>query len=190
MKSPPPLTIFLAERRWKSENGVLLCGMNYSSLRNVVCKLYCKLSSRSSWSMIFCGSSYGRGGLVDELVRPSEPIVFRICRRQIDLDQHRCGAYSRFCEQDRGDRVSLQVGVALLHQPGRDARDLVPDLGDGQRHVGSPREGITDALPAGLSVRLSVSVEDAPVGLRVDPGERCYPPHRDIRSVGQPFGVG
>src|SRR5215210_1604144 len=137
--------------------------MNYPSLRNVVCKLYYKLSSRSSSSMIFCGPPYDRGGLVDELVRPPGPIVLRICRRQIDLDQHRCGAYSRFCEQDRGDRVSLQVGVALLHQPGRDTRDLVPYLGNGQRHVGSPREGVTDALPAYLRVRLSVSVEDAPV---------------------------
>src|SRR5919112_2146916 len=164
--------------------------MNYPSLRNGVCKLYYKLSSRSSSSMIFYGPSYDRGGLVGELVRPPKPVIMHICRRQIDLDQHRCGAYPRFCEQERGDRVSLQVGVALLHQPGRDARDLVPDLGDGQRHVGSTREGITDALTAGLRVRLSVSVEDAPVGLRVDSGKRCYPPPRCIRTLGQPVGVG
>src|SRR5215217_3032613 len=164
--------------------------MNYPSLKNGVCKLYYKLSSPSSSSMIFCGPPYGRGGLIGELVRPPKPVITHIRRRQIDLDQHRCGAYPRFCEQERGDRVSLQVGVALLNQPGRDARDLVPDLGDGQWHVGGPREGITDALRASLRVRFSVSVEDAPVGLRVDPGERCYPPHRDIRTVGQPFGVG
>src|SRR5215216_977197 len=128
--------------------------MNYPSLRIVVCKLYYKLSSRSSLSMIFCGPPYGRGCLVYELVRRPEPIVLHIWRRQIDLDQHRSGPYSRFCGQDRGDRASLQVGVAVLPQPGRDARDLVPDLVDGQRHDGSPREGITDALPADLRVRL------------------------------------
>src|ERR687898_47384 len=189
MKSPPPLTIFLAERRRKEENGVLLSDMNYPSLRNVVCKLYYKLSSRSSWSMILCGPPCGRGRLVEELVRPSETVVLHIRRRQVDLDQHRCGVHSGFCEQDRGDRVSLQVGVALLRQPGRDARDFVPDLGDGQRHVGGSREGITDAFPAGFRVRLSVSVEDAPVGLSVDLGERCYPPPRCIRTVGQPVGV-
>src|ERR671920_2511065 len=137
--------------------------MNYPSLRNVVCKLYYKLLSRSSWSMNFCGPPYGRGGLVEELLRPPETVVLHIRRRQIDLGQRHRGAHSRFCEQDCGYRVSHEVGVALLHQPGRDARDLVPDLGDGQRHVGGPREGITDALTADLRVRHSVSVEDTRV---------------------------
>src|SRR5215203_1434908 len=101
MKSPPPLTKFLAERRWKSKNGVLLSGMYYPSPRNIVCKLYPKLRSRSSSSLAFRGPPRGRRCLVDEFVCPPEPVVIHTCRRQIDLGQHRCGAYPSVGEQDR-----------------------------------------------------------------------------------------
>src|ERR687898_1224604 len=103
--------------------------MSYPSFRKIVCKLYCKHWPRSPSSMVSGDPPGSRRSLVDEFIRPSETVILHVCRRQIDLDQHRCGAYSRFCKQDRGDRVSLEIGVAILHQPGRDASDLVPDLG-------------------------------------------------------------
>src|SRR5215211_8283478 len=127
--------------------------MNYPSLRNIICKSYCKPPPRSSSSRAYCGPPCGRGGLLDEFVRPPEPIVPHICRGQVDLDQRCRGAYPCVGEQDRGYRVSLEVGVALLHQTGRDARDLAADLGDGQRYVGGLREGIFETLTAGLRVR-------------------------------------
>src|SRR5215210_703400 len=62
MKSPPPLTTFLAERRWKSYSGVLLSVIrrSFPPLRTHQHTLYLFLRSRSSTLV----SSYGRRTMV------------------------------------------------------------------------------------------------------------------------------
>src|SRR5919112_1729427 len=160
--------------------------MNYPSPRDLVCKLYCKLSPRSSLPVASGGLSYRRGARVDQSACLFEPVVFHVRRRQVDPGQRSSGAYPGIGEQDRGHRVSLEVGVALLDQPGRDTGDLVTDLGDGQGHVGGLREGILDALLTSLGVVLAAeSVEDASVGLCIGYGEGRDPTSRGISAVGE-----
>src|SRR5215212_4167738 len=103
--------------------------MTCPSIKRIVCKVYYKVLVRSS--VPFRGPSHGRCGRIDEAVRLSEPIVLYVRRRQIDPDQRRCGAYPRARQQNRRQRISLEVGVALCSEPGRDGDDLTPGLGDG-----------------------------------------------------------
>jgi hypothetical protein len=162
--------------------------MEYPSLKRIVCKLYDKVLISSSFALR--GPSHGRRGSIDEAVRPPEPIIVHVRCGQVDPDQRRRGAYARARQQNRRQRISPQVGISLLYEPGRNAGDLGPGLGHGQWYVGGPRERISYSCHAGLGVRLAVSVEDSPVGLRVGTGEGCDPVPQGIRLVRQLGGVG
>jgi hypothetical protein len=110
----------------------------------------------------------------DEFARASQPAVVRAPRCDVDLDELRGGADPRLGQKSGNDRISPQVRVALSDQTDRDADQLGPDLGDGQRHARGLRERLPDlaASPFFIAFALaSIRFEYAAVGRCVGPCE-------------------